>query len=350
MLNTNGSPLPLVTVIIPAYNYGHFVSETLASVHAQTYQNWECIVVDDGSTDDTSAVLSKFSRNESRVKIIRQENKGLAEARNTGIAHSTGEYLQFLDADDLLEPKKLERQIEFLERHKDVDIVYADVRYFRTGNREELLFSQALENAPWVVPLSAKGKDVLMSLLRNNFMVVSSALLRRSVVTDVGLFDGGVKGVEDWDYWLRCAIGDKQFHFQDTEDGRTLIRIHPNSMSTDARLMLRSALRMHQQLAAAINDREAARLNRQRMAERVGFLGIEEVVAGQMITGIRQLFRSAMMDRRLRYKAKWLVCAASAPFVSNERLKGMVTSSLTGSVAEVLNKLIPRNREASNRR
>jgi len=330
---------PLVSVIVPTYNYGHLISETLISVKSQTYENWECLVVDDGSTDNTSDVVSSFSRNESRIRVIRQVNKGLAEARNTGIANSAGAYLQFLDADDLLESKKLERQIEFLEQHKDVDIVYGDVRYFRTENPEQLLLSQSPENAPWVVQMSAKGKDVLLLLLKNNFMVVSSPLLRRSVVSDTGLFDGRVKGVEDWEYWLRCAICDKRFHFQDTEDSRTLIRIHPNSMSTDARMMLRSTLRMHQQLAAAISDREASRLNRERMAERVGFLGIEEIAAGQMFTGIGQLCRAAIMDRRLRYKAKWLLCAANAPFVSNARLQGMVTSSLTGSVAEVLHKL-----------
>jgi len=328
--------LPLVSVIIPAYNYAHFVSETLASVQAQTYQHWECIVIDDGSTDDTSAVVSRFSRNEGRVKLIRQENEGLAAARNAGIANSAGEYLQFLDADDLLEEKKLERQVEFLEQHEDVDVVYGDVRYFRTGHPEQLLFSQTGENAPWVVPLSARGKDVLLALLKNNFMVVSSPLLRRSVVTDVGLFDGDVKGVEDWDYWLRCAIRDKRFHFQDTEDSRTLIRIHPDSMSTDARLMLRSTLRMHRHLAAAIIDREASKLNRERIAERVGFLGIEEIAAGQMITGIRQLCRSAMMDRRLRYKAKWLLCAASAPFVNSEQLRKLLSTSISEATAEGL--------------
>jgi glycosyltransferase involved in cell wall biosynthesis len=328
---------PLVSVIVPTYNYGHLISETLLSIQSQTYENWECLVVDDGSTDNTTAVVSSISRNESRVKLIRQENKGLAAARNTGIANSAGEYLQFLDADDLIESRKLAGQIEFLEQQEDVDIVYGDVRYFRTGNPEQL-FSPGNENAPWVVPLSAKGKDVVLSLLRNNFMVVSSPLLRRSVVTDVGLFDSGVKGVEDWDYWLRCAIREKRFHFQDTEASRTLIRIHPNSMSTDARLMLRSTLRMHRQLAVVISDREASKLNRERMAERVGFLGIEEIAAGQMITGVRQLFRAAIMDRRRRYRGKWLLCAASAPFVSNERLRGMITSSLTGSVGEVFEK------------
>jgi glycosyltransferase involved in cell wall biosynthesis len=337
--NADGLRPPLISVIIPAYNYGRFISQAIESVRVQTYANWECIVVDDGSSDNTQQVVAHSVGKDGRFRYVRQENAGLAAARNTGIAHSKGDYVQFLDADDLLESRKLERQIEFLKQHNDVDIVYGDVRYFRTGNPEQLLFSQSGENAPWVVPLSAKGKDVLLTLLKNNFMVVSSPLLRRSVVTDVGLFDGGVKGVEDWDYWLRCAIRDKRFHFQDTEDSRTLIRIHPNSMSTDARLMLRSTLRMHRQLDAAINDREASKLNRERMAERVGFLGIEEIAAGQMITGIRQLCRSAMMDRRLRYKAKWLLCAASAPFVSNERLRGMVSSSLTGSVAEVFDKL-----------
>ncbi|MCA1816150.1 MAG: glycosyltransferase family 2 protein, partial [Acidobacteria bacterium] len=124
----NNSPRPLVGVVIPAYNFAHLVAETLDSLRAQTYENWECVVVDDGSTDATAETVARYMEREPRVRYVRQENQRQAAARNTGLRHSAGDYFQFLDADDLIEPGKFARQIEFLERHADVDIVYSGVR------------------------------------------------------------------------------------------------------------------------------------------------------------------------------------------------------------------------------
>jgi GT2 family glycosyltransferase len=323
-LTAHGRCPPLVSVIIPAYNYAQFIADTLASVQAQSYQRWECIVVDDGSTDDTDAVVKGFSESDRRIKYVRQDNRGLAGARNSGITCSAGEYLQFLDADDLLEEKKLERQVEFLEHHPQVDIVFSDARYFRTDNEEERLFSQDAANLPWVAHLSAKGREVLLALVRNNIMVVNAPLLRRSVINDVGLFDGSVKGIEDWHYWVRCAIAGKHFHYDDSERTRALVRIHPNSMSTDARLMLRSTLLMHRNFASMVSDPPILQLNKERMTQREGLLGIEEVASGKLLAGIRQLGKAAWMDHRARHRAKWILCALSAPFVSAGRLRKMV--------------------------
>ena len=325
MQSTNEPRLPLVTVIIPAYNYARFIADALKSVQSQSYQHWECIVVDDGSTDDTSGVVRSFSEADRRIKYVRQDNRGLAAARNSGIASSAGEYLQFLDADDLLEQRKLERQVEFLEQHPEIDIVFSDARYFKTGNEDEQLFSQDAANLPWVAHLSAKGQEVLPALVRNNIMVVNAPLLRRSVLNDVGLFDGSVKGIEDWHYWVRCAIAGKYFHYEDFEGTRALVRIHDTSMSTDARLMLRSTLLMHRKFAEMVSDPALLQINQERRVERVGLLGVEEVAAGKLMTGIRQLCKAATMARRARHRAKWLFCAASAPFVSTQRLRRMVS-------------------------
>jgi glycosyltransferase involved in cell wall biosynthesis len=337
MRSINDSLLPLVTVIVPAYNYAQFISDTLASVQAQSYQHWECIVVDDGSTDDTAKVVKGFSERDPRIKYVRQDNRGLAAARNSGVACSAGEYLQFLDADDLLEEKKLERQVEFLDQHPQIDIVFSDARYFRTDNAEERLFSQDAANLPWVAHLSAKGREALLALVRNNIMVVNAPLLRRSVLNDVGLFDGSVKGIEDWHYWVRCAIAGKHFHYEDFEGTRALVRIHKSSMSTDARLMLRSTLLMHRKFAEMVSDPAILQVNKERMVEREGLLGIEEVAAGELITGICQLCKAATMAQRGRHRAKWLFCAASAPFVSHQRLRKMVSlpvsRSLTGLIS-----------------
>jgi glycosyltransferase involved in cell wall biosynthesis len=338
MLDKGRASSPLITVVVPAYNYGRYIAETIKSVQAQSYENWECLVVDDGSTDDTAAVVAQIADADSRVKYIKQQNLGLAAARNTGIKNASGEYFQFLDADDLLEPNKLEQHVAFLKANPEIDIVFSDARYFRNGHSEERFYNPDGSSTPWVAKLSAKGPDVLVSLVRNNIMVVSSPLLRKSAVDDVGLFEASTKGIEDWHYWVRCAVKGKHFHYDDSSGTHTLVRVHGSSMSTDARMMLRSTLLLHRKVAEMVTDSAVLRINRERMIEREGLLGIEELAAGKQIAGILQLCKAAILDRRLRAKAKWLLCAASAPFVSMERLKGMVTSSVTRSVVVDLKK------------
>src|SRR5918993_3738999 len=117
---------PLVTVVIPCYNQAHFLTEAIESVLSQSYPNFEVVVVDDGSTDDTSEVASRYPQ---KVRLIRQENRGLAGARNTGIGHARGEYLVFLDADDRLLPKALEVGIEQLEAHPECAFVSGHCRW-----------------------------------------------------------------------------------------------------------------------------------------------------------------------------------------------------------------------------
>ena len=126
VISTKKNQPGLVSIIVPCFNYAHFLPETLKSVSAQSFQNWECIIVDDGSADNTSEVATKFRLYDSRFRLISQSNCGLPAARNTGIQASVGEYIQLLDADDLITPEKLELQVAYLEKNRTVDIVYGD--------------------------------------------------------------------------------------------------------------------------------------------------------------------------------------------------------------------------------
>ena len=326
---------PLVSVIVAAYNYAHFIGQMLENLFAQTYRNWECMIVDDGSTDNTEEVVRSYAQQDPRIKFIRQANQRQAAARNTGIENSAGAFLQFLDADDLIEPKKLELQVAYLELHPDVDITYSGVRYFTSDHVDERLLSRQYSSwedaGAWMPEISGEGRAILPVLLRNNIMVVNSPLLRRRVVDRVGLFDVGLTPVEDWDYWIRCAAKGLSFHFQDLAESRALVRAHQMSASKDQRRMLRATLRMRRKLQTLLVDRDLRKLNQQRLVETEGHLGIEEVINGSVSTGLYQILKAAIMAPRLRFKAKWLVCAGSAPFVSHERLRQMVTSSLTRS-------------------
>jgi glycosyltransferase involved in cell wall biosynthesis len=247
---------PLVTVIVPTYNYAHFISQTLESVCVQTYQNWECIVVDDGSTDHTNEVVSSRADEDGRIKYVYQENQGQAAARNKGIRLSAGKYFQFLDADDLIENRKIELQVDYLERHREVDIVYGGVRYFTTENPEARLHSMWGDNISWMPKISGKGKNVLSVLVRENIMVINSPLVRRSTIDDVGLFDESLPPLEDWDYWIRCAAAEKLFHFEDSEGTLALVRSHPLSSHRNNHRALMASIGLQRKIAESTTDQD----------------------------------------------------------------------------------------------
>lgn len=114
---------PKVSVIIPCYNQAAFIPKAIASLQAQTLDSWECIVVDDGSTDNTAEVISNIRLHETRVRLLQKKNGGSASARDLGLRHAQGEYIQFLDADDTIAPNKLEQQVQLMER-ENLDISY----------------------------------------------------------------------------------------------------------------------------------------------------------------------------------------------------------------------------------
>ena len=332
---------PLVSIIIPAYNYGHLIGQTLDSLAAQTYQAWECVVVDDGSTDDTRSVVEAYAACDPRIRYVRQENLKLAAARNNGVRHSAGDYFQFLDADDLIEPRKFERQVEYLERHPHVDIVYSGVRFFSTEGEGELKHSRRYsvweDESPWMPEVSGRGDAVLSKLLRNNIMVVNSPLLRRRVVEAVGEFGEGIFGVEDWDYWTRCAVAGMYFQYDAAEGARALVRAHEMSMSLDGRRMMRMTLKMRRRWAERVlADPGDLRLNRRFIAEGEGLLGVEEAMHGRRTRGVLQLLKAAALDRPLRHRAKWLACALLAPFLSGQELRNLTTTPLGSSAAAAL--------------
>ncbi len=122
------SSIPLVSVIMPAYNAEKYISKSIQSVLEQTYQNWQLIIVNDGSKDDTSSIIKCFD--DKRIRLIEQENSGVSKARNTGIEYSDGEYIAFLDSDDIWLDKKLEVQVNFMLNNLNIVLSYMDYSSF----------------------------------------------------------------------------------------------------------------------------------------------------------------------------------------------------------------------------
>jgi glycosyltransferase involved in cell wall biosynthesis len=183
-----------VSVIIPAFNAAAFITETIESVLAQTFTDYDIIVVDDGSTDDTRARVQAFGPS---VTLLTQHNGRAAKARNAGVVASASTWIAFLDADDIWMPDKLERQLA-MARATQAPLVFAD--RLNIGARGPLP-----ERQSDIQPLS--DGDVFEHLLTGNFITTSTVLLRRDVFIEVGAFseDPELPPAEDWDLWLRVA-------------------------------------------------------------------------------------------------------------------------------------------------
>lgn len=254
-----------VSIVVPCRNYGALLPEALESVLAQTHADWECLIVDDGSTDSTPAVAREYAARDTRFRYMHQAHAGASAARNYGLRAAQGQFVQFLDADDLLPPRKLEAQLAFLAAHPEVDIVYGDVRYFRHGEPTERSHSfDMLDTTGWFVPLNGTGPPVLRPLLVENRVVIHAPLLRRTVLEAVGKFSERLGAVEDWEFWLRCAAGGQVFEYYDTPDTQTLVRVHPRSTSQDRVRVVTNVeqLREHlKPLLATLGDASLMALN-----------------------------------------------------------------------------------------
>jgi len=223
--------MKLVSIIIPCYNYGKYLPETILSLQKQSLQNWECVLVDNGSTDNTKEVCAAICKADSRFNYYYCDNNGPAAARNIGIKNTLAKYIQLLDADDLLEHDKLKMQVDYLEANTAVDLVYGEARYFTNDNPSLRLYSMEEGNKDWMSKISSTDKLFKRQLLNGNIMPIHAALFRRELIEKNGLMDEQLKGYEDWDLFLRFAFNGAHFKFMRHENAMALIRIHQSSLS-----------------------------------------------------------------------------------------------------------------------
>lgn len=299
----------LVSIIVPAYNYGAFLAEAVESALRQSQAQLEVIIVDDGSTDDTAAIAAGLVQRDARVRYVHQPNQGLSAARNTGMKNAAGEFLVFLDADDVLHEHKLAAHLEHFAREPHVDISYGSSRYFLSGQPEKTFASLALDEQDWMPKVSGGAADVLPALVVNNILPVCSAMLRRGVVEAVGAFDTSLKSLEDWDYWLRAAAAGCCFGYSDDARLATYIRVHSTSMSQNTLRMLQVQYRLRREqiprCLQRLADRAlAARLQRDNNRRRLRCLATLAGLPGVSRADVRALCRgeSPVMLLKLRYR------------------------------------------------
>ncbi|MBW4452188.1 MAG: glycosyltransferase [Nostoc indistinguendum CM1-VF10] len=186
---------PTVSVIMPAYNASKYLHETITSVLSQTFDNFELLIVDDGSTDNSAEIAHKYGNEDSRIKIFCQENKGVSVARNTGISLSSGKFIAFIDADDQWLPDKLACHINHLNMDENLGISFGKVEFINDDSNGTGKFSNSILNN--LTPLDF--------YYENPIITPSNAVLRRDVLEQIGGFDKNLKGTEDAELFLRAA-------------------------------------------------------------------------------------------------------------------------------------------------
>jgi len=185
--------MPLISVIIPAYNAERTILETIKSVQSQTYSDLELVVINDGSTDRTLDLLNSIQ--DDRLKVFSFHNSGVCVARNYGISQAKGEFISFIDADDLWASNKLEAQLDALKQHPEADVAYSWTYFF---------YEQTGEKIPGH-PAFFTG-NVYGDLLKENFITSgSNILVRREAIQKIGEFDSTFPHCADWDFYLRLA-------------------------------------------------------------------------------------------------------------------------------------------------
>jgi glycosyltransferase involved in cell wall biosynthesis len=242
-----------VSVIMPAYNVATYIGASIESVQAQTHADWELLIADDGSTDDTAAVVQRYADADPRIRMVRGPNRGISVARNHALRHAGGDFIAILDGDDLWEPVYLTTQLAIFAQHPDVDIVTGNGWFL--GSRQH-----GLPARPWPDP---RPQPTLTTILEDEAAIFIMSIMRRRVYDAIGGFDDALRSNEDYHYWLRAAIHGFRFRRNDQPLGH--YRRRDDSLSASDIRMLNGILVVFEKVKPMLADRpaELAILNRQ---------------------------------------------------------------------------------------
>ncbi|MFZ1987203.1 MAG: glycosyltransferase [Desulfatitalea sp.] len=237
------TPIPETSVVITCFNYGHYIKGCIESVLAQSYGDYEIVVVDDGSTDDTSAIMQGFAALPN-LNYIRQQNGGQAKAKNRGVQSARGRYLAFLDADDMWEKDKLEKQLPLFSADT-VGVVFSRARFIGE-NGQPLDYTLT---GKYLVPRKGRVSEFIFL---DNFVPFSSSIVRRQCFERCGGFDESFKMGIDWDLWLRLSV---VYEFDFIDEPLMIYRMrHAGQMSQNAEERQRCSDRIMKQFQENFPD------------------------------------------------------------------------------------------------
>jgi glycosyltransferase involved in cell wall biosynthesis/carbonic anhydrase/acetyltransferase-like protein (isoleucine patch superfamily) len=208
---------------MPAYNAERYIGEAIDSVLKQDFNDWELLVINDGSTDATVSIVGEFVGRDSRIKLINQTNQRLGAARNTGFRNAIGKWVAFLDADDTWLPEKLNIQYYYIYEKQNIDVFFSNGYTYFEGEKIRLYYHFPVANGLF------DGVKMYQIEFSGNQIPVLSVVVKRDWIEKVGFQDEIVKGSEDWDYWLRLAIAGATFYGIDQR--LFIYRVHDGGMS-----------------------------------------------------------------------------------------------------------------------
>ncbi len=233
---------PKISVIIPCYNQEKYLGETLKSVKNQTHSSWECIVVDDGSTDNSKAIAKSYCDIDSRFKYIFKENGGLSSARNLGLKYASGKYVQLLDADDLIKPEKFTNQLKDLQ---GCQISICNYFSFIDGTNDAAPYRYL---SPFLSESNYK-REIITDWEYRKSIPCHTVLFEKKLVDDYGLsFNEKLPNHEDWVFWVQLFYYSKAI--KNNKETFALYRIHKSSMSYEYKLMRKGFLQATKTLQA----------------------------------------------------------------------------------------------------
>jgi len=289
----------IVSVIIPAYNAAKYIGEALRSVANQTFTSHEVIVINDGSPD-TEELESQLKDYPANLSYLKQENRGAAAARNAGLRVASGEFVAFLDADDVWLPNFLENQMEFLKK-SEADAVYADALSFGQSPLAGRTFMEVQPSHGEVTPENLLAFKVTV--------ITSTVLVRRAAVVDVGLFDETIRRGHDFDLWFRLVK--RGFRFAYHRQVLAHRRILDNSLSgneisqLERTLSVFDAIKSRGELTAG--ESEAIRINSDRTVARLAVERGKEKLSGRDFAAATRYFEEAR-----RFEKSWKLMAVLA--------------------------------------
>lgn len=264
--------MPRVSITIPTFNSARFLGRAIDTALYQTYTDYEVIVVDDGSTDGTRDLVTQFG---DKIRYVYQDNRGLSSARNLALSHARGEFIAYLDADDMWYPGKLEKQVEFLDAHKECGFVHSE--FALIDEADSVIHRRFNLETQRETP---EGYCTL-SLLRQCHIRIPTVLERRACFERVGRFDGRLKACQDYLHWIRVAMEGMAIGY--IAEPLVMYRRTANSLSSSSRRMAEDYLMIFETLS-----RESS------LAPKHGQMAMD-VVRGRVYSARREL---AYLDRQ----------------------------------------------------
>jgi len=296
-----------VSVVVPAFNVARHIVDCLASIRAQTFPSWECIVVDDGSTDATAELVRQVA--DARIRLIAQANQGVSAARNTGLAAASGEYVLFLDGDDLLHPQALSRLSQRLDSDRAAVAAFGSVwAIFEDGSSYP---QKALRRRHF------RSGDVLEALMRwEIFLPVGSTLVPTVWARTIGGFNPGLRLSEDWEFWCRlAACGRMEFIGAEPEVSHVRLRARSASRllspTWEKHLPTLHAVLSNPTLAARFKQDRWRRLTQAVTASQLWEAGRMNFIARRYGEARRLMLRSFAQDITAKRLALFAIAQAS---------------------------------------